>query len=112
MTDDFRDELSEDDLARLTGGVDEGTALYRAVTRAVWEYFDHFLPLGDAKQTGIIVITELENNHGHAIRFMVGDAEGNPIPTWRIRGLVHELLHEVPSFGRGDQRSTSGPDEH
>ena len=98
MTDDFRDEFSEDDLARLTGDGDPAVARFRALQRAVWEYFEDGLPVGDGRQIGLVVICEIEARDGRAIRFHVSDQDGNSLPSWQTRGYLPDFLSVVDTM--------------
>lgn len=111
MTDDFRDEFSEDDLARLTGDGDPAVARYRALQRAVWEYFEAGLPLGDGRQVGLVVIVEIATERGKAIRFHTSDAEGFRLTPWTTRGYLHEMLATVNDETFGVQIEQSQDDE-
>ena len=98
MTDDFREELSEEDLDRLTGG-GPAAARFRAVSRALWEYFEGGLPIGDAKTLGFVVVVELETPEAdRAIRYTMSTGDGNILPSWTARGYLHDMLGELENI--------------
>lgn len=70
------------------------------IASAVWRLGgDGSRLLDDAIPTGMLVIVEYESPQGDAmIRFHANGRHGHLLPSWRARGLLHELNEFVEKY--------------